>query len=87
MLIQLEQNGLTGGINGQDEDDALHQLKTVLKPLVGNLFEIHEHWHRQEETDLQVDAPLANFELNAWEEECDGKGSVVRYSVQNVTTS
>lgn len=85
ILIRSKQNGLTGGINGQDEDDALHQLKTVLKPLVGNLFEIHEHWLRQEETDLQVDAPLVNFKLNAWEEELDEKGKVVRYAIQDVT--
>ena len=85
ILIRSKQNVLTGGIKGQDEDDALHQLKTVLKPLVGNLFEIHEHWVRQEETDIQVDAPLANFKLNAWEEEWDGRGNVVRYAVQDVT--
>ena len=85
ILIRSKQNVLTGGIKGQDEDDALHRLKTVLKPLVGNLFEIHEHWVRQEETDIQVDAPLANFKLNAWEEEWEGRGNVVRYAVQDVT--
>jgi len=85
ILIRSKQNGLTGGINGQDEDDALHQLKTMLKPLVGNLFKIHGHWLRQEEVDLQVDAPLVNFKLNAWVEEWDGKGDVVRYAVQDVT--
>ena len=85
ILIRSKQNVLTGGIKGQDEDDALHQLKTVLKPLVGNLFEIHEHWVRQEEADIQVDAPLANFKLNAWEEEWEGRGNVVRYAVQDVT--
>ncbi|KAF9651467.1 hypothetical protein BDM02DRAFT_810756 [Thelephora ganbajun] len=79
-------NGLTSGINGQDEDDALHQLKTVLKPLVGNLFEIHKHWLRQEETDLQPDTPFANFKLNAWEEERDEKETVVRYAVQDIIT-
>ena len=57
----------------------------MLKPLVGNLFEIHEHWLRQEETDLQPDTPLANFKLNTWEEERDG-GGVVRYAVQDIVT-
>lgn len=58
----------------------------MLKPLVGNLFEIHEHWVRQEETDLQPDTPLASFKLNAWEEEREEKDNVVRYGVQNITT-
>lgn len=57
----------------------------MLKPLVGNLFEIHERWLRQEETDLQPDTPLANFKLNAWEEEGD-KETIVRYAVQDITT-
>jgi hypothetical protein len=77
------QNGLINGINGQDEDDALHQLRTVLKPLFGNLFEIHESWIRQEESDLEPDTPLRNYELIAWEEERD-EGAVVRYAVQDI---
>lgn len=84
--LTFKQNGLTSGIDGQDEADALHQLKTLLKPLVGNLFEIHEHWLRQEETDLQPDTSLANFKLSAWEEERDEKENVVRYAVQDITT-
>jgi len=57
----------------------------VLKPLVGNLFEIHESWLRQEEADLQPDTPLGKFKLNAWEEEWDGE-IVVRYAVQDIIT-
>lgn len=57
----------------------------MLKPLVGNLFEIHEIWLRREETDLQPDTPLGNFKLNAWEEEQDGE-TVVRYAVQDIVT-
>jgi hypothetical protein len=56
----------------------------VLKPLVGNLFEIHEQWLRQEETDLQPDTPLATFKLDAWEEERDEKETIVRYGVQDI---
>ena len=85
ILIQSKQNGLTGGINGQDEDDALHQLKTVLKPLVGNLFEIHDSWLRQEETERRPDTPLVSFKLNAWKQERD-KETVVRYAVQDIKT-
>lgn len=82
-----EQNEFTSGISGQDEDDALHQLKTLLRPLVGNLFEIHEHWVRQDETDLKPDTPLVHFKLNAWEEERGEKETVVRYAVQDIATS
>jgi len=57
----------------------------VLKPLVGNLFEIHERWLHQEETDLQPDTPLTNFKLNAWEEERDEE-TVVRYAIQDIVT-
>ena len=53
-------------------------------PLVGKLFEIHERWLRQEETDLQPDTPLVSFKLNAWEEEQD-KETVVRYAIQEIT--
>ena len=63
----------------------MHQLRTVVKPLVGNLFEMHEFWLRDEETDLQPGAPLMNFGLVAWEEERSGKDNIVRYAVQDVT--
>ena len=58
----------------------------MLRSLVGNLFEIHEHWVRQEEVDLKPDAPLVNFTLNAWGEERGENDIVVRYAVQDITT-
>lgn len=64
----------------------MYQLKAQLKPLVGNLFEIHERWLRKEETELEPDTPLVNFKLNAWEEEQESE-TVVRYAVQDITTS